>query len=63
VTSYTAIIEFSDKPSRIECECFDCDWKGTAADLKDIGSAVLTPGDPSPAGRCPECEELVYLKE
>lgn len=59
--SYTAVIEFAAEPSTIACSCGDCDWKGTADKLEPIGDAVLTPGDASPAGRCPECDTLAYV--
>lgn len=42
------------------CRCDKCGWRGAAAALGDIGSCKLTPGDPSPAGRCPECASLAY---
>jgi hypothetical protein len=33
----------------------------TVADIAGIGACSLTPGDPSPIGRCPDCDELVYV--
>lgn len=42
------------------CECGDCEWKGPFSDLMPPDGAVLTPGDPSPAGRCPDCDALAY---
>ena len=41
------------------CEC--CGWRGTAAGVAAPDGAVLTPGDASPVGRCPECQALAYL--
>jgi hypothetical protein len=43
------------------CECHDCGWYGAFADLAEIESCSLTPGDPSPAGRCPRCDTLAYI--
>ncbi len=43
------------------CKCEACDWQGVADELADIGDCSLTPGDPSPAGRCPVCDTLAYL--
>ena len=43
------------------CVCDDCNWRGTFAQLRAIGDCSLTPGDPSPAGRCPECDTLAYV--
>jgi len=36
---------------------------GPGLDLVEIRDCVLTPGDPSPAGRCPDCEALAYLDD
>lgn len=33
----------------------------TVKDVKPIGDCMLTPGDGSPVGRCPETGDLVYL--
>lgn len=38
-----------------------CGWHGTAQWLDEIEDCSLTPGDPSPAGRCPRCGSLAYL--
>lgn len=43
------------------CQCSGCAWRGPAQELEDIESCSLTPGDASPAGRCPECNSLAYL--
>lgn len=51
-----------DRPDdETPCECGDCGWKGTYAALAGIEDCALTPGDPSPAGRCPECDSLAYV--
>lgn len=42
------------------CACGACDWKGAYDLLAPIGDCSLTPGDVSPAGRCPECDSLAY---
>lgn len=49
----------SDTP----CYCGGCSWRGKAGDLLPVDGAILTPGDASPAGRCPEadCGALAYL--
>lgn len=57
---YTAEIdgyEVNDEP----CRCGDCGWKGLGQALKPIGDCGLSPGDASPAGRCPECDTIAYL--
>lgn len=43
------------------CDCGNCDWKGTFADLLPVDDGALTAGDPSFAGRCPECDSVAYL--
>lgn len=43
------------------CSCSNCNWAGPAQDAQEIGSCALTPGDPSPVGRCPECDCLAYI--
>lgn len=58
--SYKALIEgiADDAP----CACDGgCDWHGPYSDLSEIDTCSLTPGDPSPAGRCPECDTLAYV--
>lgn len=45
------------------CTCGDCDWSGDVDELDIIEGCSLTPGDPSPAGRCPECGTLAYPDE
>jgi len=42
------------------CACSSCSWKGEASLLKEVESCRLTPGDVSPAGRCPRCSKLAY---
>lgn len=60
---YKVQIDFARDPATILCTCSDCDWKGTADLLEDIDECCLTPGDPSPAGRCPECDSLAYVDQ
>jgi len=38
-----------------------CDHHTTTDTMVTCDDAILTPGDPCPAGRCPECYGLVYL--
>jgi hypothetical protein len=48
------------------CECFNCGWKGSEDDLNEIKDfhQRVEPGDTAvPAGECPECGCLAYLKE
>jgi hypothetical protein len=54
-------IEEAEPDAPVSCGC--CEWRGAAAQLDEPDGAILTPGDPSPAGRCPECGSLVYLEE
>jgi len=58
--SYKAGIEIEPETP---CQCGGCDWAGPQSELEDIGDALLTPGDPSPAGRCPieDCQSLAYV--
>ena len=42
------------------CACSTCNWRGAATLVKDVNRCSLTPGDASPAGRCPKCENLAY---
>ena len=48
-------------PGATPCACGDCDWSGPFSALAAIGDYTLTPGDPSPAGRCPACSTLAYV--
>lgn len=61
MNSYTANVEYISDKSKIICKCGSCEWTGVASILKPIDECVLTPGDPSPAGRCPDCESLTYV--
>ncbi len=45
------------------CGCGPCRSALTVADVVEIGDCCLTPGDPSPVGRCPHCDGLVYVVE
>lgn len=55
---YKAYIEEPAPTLPIKC---GCGWEGMFKDVADIGDCCLTPGDPSPCGRCPDCEDLVYV--
>lgn len=59
--TYVATIDFGTDPAKIEVGCENCEWKGTADQLVAIGDCSLTPGHPSPAGRCPVCDQLAYV--
>lgn len=59
---YTVVIEYATDDSVVKVACENCDWKGTADQVAEINGAILTPGDESPAGRCPECAQLVYVQ-
>jgi hypothetical protein len=59
--TYYATVDHMRDPDGIECVCDNCDWKGVASDLNEITDASLTPGDASPAGRCPLCAALAYV--
>lgn len=58
---YKVLIEEPDPAT--PCECSGCGWTGTFAECAEIEDCSLTPGDPSPAGRCsnPNCNSLVYV--
>jgi hypothetical protein len=59
---YTAIIQ--DIGDKTHCVCGSgCGWKGNFSKLEEIGDCILTPGDPSPAGRCPRCDDVAYVAE
>lgn len=61
MTYITYRVEMDAPPADTPCSCDDCDWRGTFAQLNAIGECCLTPGDPSPAGRCPDCDTIVYV--
>lgn len=41
--------------------CADCDWRGRRSDSVPIDNLYerVEPGDPFPAGQCPQCGALV----
>lgn len=60
--SYTAVIDDGELDADTPvwgCGC-DPDETLTVGGVEPIGSCMLTPGDPSPVGRCPDCDGLVY---
>lgn len=59
---YKVLIDAPAADTAVDCGAA-CGWSGTVADLKEIGDCSLTPGDASPAGRCPECDALAYVKD
>ena len=58
--SYVAFIDVEPSDG---AKCSDCGWEGRAGALQEVEDCSLTPGDPSPAGRCPKCGCIAYLKE
>lgn len=56
--TYNAEIDIQDDAA---VSCGSCSWKAKARELVPIDGCALTPGDPSPAGRCPECDALAYV--
>lgn len=59
--SYDYVVEIDAPAPATPCKCDDRGWQGPFAALREIEGCSLTPGDPSPAGRCPECETLAYV--
>lgn len=59
--TYNATIDEPDDTDR--CVCGNCGEWNEWQNLIPIEDATLTPGDPSPAGRCPEtgCNALCYM--
>lgn len=57
--SYTVTID--EPEDGTPAGCGNCSWSGRARDAADIETAVLTPGDPAPVGRCPQCGSLAYV--
>lgn len=45
--------------------CQNCEWTGEADELLDIADfgQRVSPGEPCPAGECPECGALAHLVE
>lgn len=56
---YTVALDYVDQDTH--CTCDDCGSGWPFSALAEIDHAVLTPGQPSPAGRCPECGTLAYV--
>lgn len=56
--SYRAIMaeQFAEEP----CRCTSCGWQGLYLETAPIVECKLSPGEPSPVGRCPNCEGLIY---
>lgn len=52
-------------PDETPCTCGSCGAAWRYDQLRPIGDCSLTPGDPSPAGRCPDpsCDSLAYPVE
>jgi hypothetical protein len=47
------------------CYCQDCGWKGKQEQTEPIAHIFerVAPGEPMPAGQCPECGALCQIKE
>lgn len=52
-------------PEGNACECQDCEWRGHIDDCKPIKHLHerVAPGEPMPAGECPECGALASIRE
>lgn len=59
----TYTVEIDEPAPSLPCACSSCDWRGPFVTLADIIATCLTPGNSSPAGRCPKCEALAYPAE
>ncbi len=59
---YETRLIYSKEPAQTRCTCSSCTWVGIATDLNSIEDCTLTAGDTSPAGRCPSCDALAYVR-
>lgn len=52
-----------NNPAGSWARCQNCNWKGAAERCKGIEHCELrvAPGEPTPAGECPECGSLCQL--
>lgn len=55
------VIEQEQLSDETSCTCGNCSWIGPISQSDEVLDAILTPGDEVPAGRCPDCEALVYV--
>lgn len=55
------VIEQEQLADETSCTCGNCNWTGPISQSDEVLDAILTPGDEVPAGRCPDCEALVYV--
>jgi predicted RNA-binding Zn-ribbon protein involved in translation (DUF1610 family) len=55
----------SHLPNDSPVRCDNCDWQGTLAEVRTIQDAGerLEVGGTVPAGECPKCGALAYLKD
>lgn len=46
-------------------QCGNCEWRGTGKQLKPVENLFMRvdPGEPMPAGECPECGSLAHIVE
>jgi len=62
----STVLMTQDKP---EVRCQGCDWTGTEEDMEHVGANIpdlgqrVMPGEPMPAGECPECGALAHVIE
>ena len=54
-------VEIDAPADETPCVCGSCEWTGPFSALIEIDGCSLTPGDPSPAGRCLKCDSLAYV--
>jgi uncharacterized Zn finger protein (UPF0148 family) len=54
-----------DAEPDVPCQCENCDWTGTASELKPIADLEqrVAAGEIMPAGECPECGALAHYKD
>ena len=55
----------SHLPSDTPVRCDNCEWQGTLAEVRTVQDAGerLEVGGTVPAGECPKCGALAYLKD
>lgn len=63
MTSTTYTVAEVEDPGHSPSLCSNCQWGGQAIYTGDIGGCCLPPGDPSPVGRCSDCDVLTYVDQ
>ena len=61
MTTLFYFVDEVDDMGNTPCSCGSCEWTGTASEVTEVEGCALTPGHPSPVGRCPECDSLAYV--